>query len=97
VAGLTVALVPVITFAASAGRGYLPAVGVALLALVLAQLIAAAGWGEYFPWSVPALRAGLAAPAYAQLNPIGYLIVAITGLAGVVATIAWWERADHTD
>jgi ABC-2 type transport system permease protein len=97
VAALTVALVPVITFAASAGRGYLPAVGVALLAVVLAQLIAAAGWGEFFPWSVPALRAGVAAPVYQELHPSGYLIVLITGLVGVAATIAWWERADQTD
>lgn len=93
---LTIALVTPIAFFASAGHGYLPPMGVAILAVILAQIIAATGWGEYFPWSVPALYAGMAGPAYANLGNASYIIVILTCLIGMGATIAWWELADQT-
>jgi ABC-2 type transport system permease protein len=93
---LTIALVTPIIFSASAGRGYLPPMGVAILVVILAQVIAAIGWGEYFPWAVPALRAGLAGAQYVNLGMISYVIVMLTSLAGMIATFAWWELADQT-
>ena len=95
-AGLTITLVTPIAFFASAGRGYLPPMGAAILAVILAQVIAAAGWGEYFPWSIPALYAGMAGPEYAAIGWTSYAIVALTSLAGLVGTFAWWELADQT-
>lgn len=92
---LTIALVTPIAFFASAGRGYLPPMGAAILALILAQVIAAAGWGEYFPWSVPALRAGMAGPEYAHLGMISYVIVILSSLVGMIGTLVWWELADQ--
>jgi ABC-2 type transport system permease protein len=92
---LTIALVTPITFFASAGHGYLPPLGAAILALVLAQVIAAAGWGEYFPWSVPALYAGITGPEYPHLGTISYLIVILASLIGMIGTFAWWELADQ--
>jgi len=88
---LTIALVTPIAFFASAGHGYLPPVGVAFLAMGLAQVIAVAGWGEYFPWAIPGL--------YSQgehLGIVSYGIVILTSLAGLAATILWWELADET-
>ena len=88
---LTIALVTPIAFFASAGHGYLPPMGVALLVLFLVQVIAQAGWGEYFPWAIPAL--------YAQgENPgaVSYLIVIMTSVAGIAGTLLWWELADQT-
>ncbi|MFN3983227.1 MAG: ABC transporter permease [Caldilinea sp.] len=93
---LTIAAVAPIAFFASAGRGYLPALGVAILAVVLAQVVAATGWGEYFPWSVPALYAGVAGPQYANLGVISYVIVIVTSLVGLIGTLVWWELADQT-
>jgi ABC-2 type transport system permease protein len=52
---LTIGLVTPIAFFASAGHGYLAPLGVMVLAIFLAQIIAVAGWGEFFPWSIPAL------------------------------------------
>ena len=92
---LTILLLTPIAFVASAGRGYLPPMGAAILLLILAQLVAAAGWGEYFPWSIPALYSGMAGPAYADIGAASFLIVALVGLAGLLATIAWWELADQ--
>jgi len=90
-AGLTIASVAPIIFFASAGHGYLPPMGVAILAIFLAQVIGIAGWGEYFPWSIPAL--------YAQgedLGIISYVVIIVTGVAGVGGTFLWWELADQT-
>jgi ABC-2 type transport system permease protein len=90
-AGLTIASVIPIIFFASAGHGYLPPLGVAILAIFLAQVIGIAGWGEYFPWSIPAL--------YSQggdLGIISYVIVILIGVVGIAATFVWWELADQT-
>ncbi len=92
---LTIALVTPIAFFASAGRGYLPPMGVAILTLIVAQIVAATGWGEYFPWSVPALYSGMAGPQYAQMGAISYVLVLLTSLAGAVGTFAWWRFADQ--
>lgn len=88
---LTIALVTPIAFFASAGRGYLPPLGAAILAIILAQILAIAGWGEYFPWSIPALYS-----QGSELASISYVIVLLTGCAGIAGTFAWWERADQT-
>lgn len=88
---LTITLTTPIAFAASAWHGYLPPIGVMMLAMVLAQLINAAGWGEYFPWSVP--------PLYVQgenLGMVSYVIVILTSVAGLLGTLFWWEWADQT-
>jgi ABC-2 type transport system permease protein len=88
---LTIALVTPIAFFASAGHGYLPPMGVALLILFLVQVFGQAGWGEYFAWAVPGL--------YAQgesLGAISYVIVILTSVAGVAGTLSWWELADQT-
>jgi ABC-2 type transport system permease protein len=88
---LTVALVTPIAFFASAGHGYLPPIGVMILVLGLAQVIAIAGWGEYFPWSIPGL--------YVQgenLGTVSYVIVILTSAVGIAGTFIWWELADQT-
>jgi ABC-2 type transport system permease protein len=88
---LTLAVAPPLVFFASAGHGYLPPIGVAILAMIFAQLIQAAGWGEFFPWSIPAV--------YAQGGEVGivsYVIVFFTCVAGVAANFIWWEQADQT-
>ena len=92
---LTMLLITPVAFFAGAGRGYLAPMGVAIFCVVLAQVVAAAGWGEYFPWAIPALYAGMAGPEDAQLGAISYVIVVGTAVLGVEATLWWWERADH--
>jgi ABC-2 type transport system permease protein len=96
-AALTILLVPPVAFFAGVGRGYLAPMGAAIFLLILAQVIAAAGWGEYFPWSVPALHAGMAGPEMGQMEAISYGLVLLTALAGIAATLLWWERADQTN
>ena len=76
---------------ASIGRGYLLPIGVAVLTLMMTNLVAIVGWGEYFPWAVP----GLYAQGESPLTPISYWIVFLTGLAGMIATYLWWKYADQ--
>lgn len=92
---ITVCLVIVVVlpfaFFASAGRGYLLPLGVAILTVIVANLVVVAGWGEYFPWSVPGL--------FSQgevLIPVSYWIVVITGLIGMLGTYLWWMLADQS-
>ena len=93
---LVIALLPVTALLASAGQGYLAPLGFAMLTLFAAQILAATGWGAYFPWSIPALFSGLAGPSGASLGAVSYLIVLVTGAAGLVGTFWWWYLADHT-
>ena len=93
---LTMLLTTPVAFFAGVGRGYLAPMGIAIFFVVLAQVVAAAGWGEYFPWAIPALYAGMAGPEDAQLGVISYGLVVGTAVIGVAGTLWWWERADHT-
>ena len=94
--GLTILLGTPIAFFAIWGKGYLAPLGFVCLALVFAQIIAAAGYGYYFPWSVPGLFSGAGGAYKAQLNSISYGIVLLTGIAGYLATITYWKYADQT-
>lgn len=96
-AALTILLITPIALFAGLGRGYLAPMGAAIFLVVLAQLVAAAGWGEYFPWAVPALHAGMAGPGDAQMGIVSYILVLATSLLGLFATLLWWERADQTN
>jgi ABC-2 type transport system permease protein len=93
---LSLALMTVSAFLASAGRGYMAPLGFAILTLFIAQVTAATGWGAYFPWSVPALFSGLAGPRASLLGVPSYVLVAGTSLAGAIATAVWWRLADHS-
>ena len=95
-AGMTLILVTPLAFAASVGRGYLPAVAVMFVILFLAQVIAALGYGHLFPWSVPAVYSGLAGPERAAAGPLGFSLVGLVGLVSVTTTAAWWQRADQS-
>ena len=53
--GMVIAVVLPFALFASIGRGYLLPLGVAVVAIMLANLVVVAGWGDYFPWAVPML------------------------------------------
>jgi ABC-2 type transport system permease protein len=76
---------------ASLGRGYLLPVGLAVLTLMMTNLVAIVGYGNYFPWAIP----GLYSQAKSPLPSASYWIVILTGLAGVFVTHLWWVHADQ--
>ena len=94
-AGLTLALMPAVALVASAGRGYLAAFGWIVVTLFLAQIVAATGWGDWFPWSVPALYSGVAGPRGPEIGLHSYAAVAAVLVGGLAGTFVWWRQADQ--
>lgn len=93
---LTIGLLPVVALLASMGRGDLLPFGWTILTIVLAQIAAITGWGDWFPWSVPALFSGAAGPRSELIGFHSYLLVFLAGLVGLAATFCWWRMADQT-
>ena len=93
---LTLALMTPVALLASAGRGYLPPLGWAFLTSFLAQILAAIGWGAWFPWSVPALFSEIAGPRARQIGLQSYVVVGVTFVIGLAGTFMWWNRVDQT-
>jgi ABC-2 type transport system permease protein len=90
-AGLVILVTLPLAFLASAGRGYLLPIAGAIFCVMMANVVAVAGWGEYFPWGVP----GMYAQGRGALPPVSYAIVLVTGLIGMLATYLWWQTADQ--
>lgn len=91
---LTISLCPPVAFFACYGKGFLAPIGFVIFMVVCAQIIAAIGYGAYFPWAVPALYSGMAGTA-GGLVAISFMIVMLMAIAGFAATVAWWLRADQ--
>jgi len=92
---LAIILCPPVAFIASIGRGYLAPLGFVVLSVVLAQIVGALGFGTYFPWAVPAIFSK-AGGIEAVLDFLSYFVVVVTGTAGLIATVLWWNYADQT-
>jgi ABC-2 type transport system permease protein len=95
-AALTIALLPFVALLASVGRGYLPPLGWTVLTVAFAQIMAITGWGDWFPWSVPALFSGAAGPRAELIGTHSYLVVGLASLVALGATFVWWRSADQT-
>lgn len=95
-ATMTWLLLSTVAFAASAGRGYLAAVGVLFAILIAAQIVAALGYGHLFPWSVPGIYSGLAGAGKPAVGVLGFTSVGAVGLGGIAATLWWWRDADQS-
>ncbi len=93
---LTIALLPFVAFFAGFGHGELPAIGWTIMTVVMAQVAAIIGWGDWFPWSVPALFSGAAGPRAELMGIHSYVIVIVASIAGLTATYHWWRNADQT-
>lgn len=90
---LTLALSPPAAFFACYGKGFLAPIGFVIFMVVCAQIIAAIGYGAYFPWAVPALFSGMAGTT--GLEGMSFFLVLLMAFAGFVATVAWWLFADQ--
>jgi ABC-2 type transport system permease protein len=95
-AALTIPLMSFVALLASAGRGYLPPFGWTIFTLVMANIAAIMGWGDWFPWAIPGLFSGVAGPRTEQLGPHSYVILVTVSLIGLAVTFIWWRSADQT-
>ncbi|MBL8102025.1 MAG: hypothetical protein JNM02_05825, partial [Anaerolineales bacterium] len=92
---LTVLLLPFVAFIAGIGRGEMAPIGWAILTIAFAQVAVVIGWGDWVPWSVPALFSGAVGPRAEQLGLHSYIIVFVTCVIGLTATFYWWRNADQ--
>ncbi len=95
-AGLTLLVITPLALLAGVGRGYLAPLGFTMLALVLAQIVAATGHGAYFPWAIPALLTDVAGSQGGDLVPDQLRHRRPDRRRRVVATVAWWRYADFS-
>jgi ABC-2 type transport system permease protein len=93
---LTIALQSWAALFASVGRGYIAPLAWTVAMVAVAQILTVLGWGAWFPWAAPALLAGAGGTAVEPVTPLAVIIVLVVAAAGLVATIAWWGRADQT-
>lgn len=93
---LTIPLISFVALLASIGRGYLPPFGWTIFTLVMANLSAILGWGDWFPWAIPGLFSGVAGPRAEVLGTHSYVVLIITSLIGLAMTFYWWRNADQT-
>jgi ABC-2 type transport system permease protein len=89
-------LVPMVAWIATLGRGYLSPIGFTIFMLVLGNVFGATGWGKWFPWSIIPMLAGMAGPRVEVLAPGSLVVVGLTFIAGVLATIWQMRWADST-
>lgn len=92
---LTILLSTPVGFFASYGRGYLSPLGFIVITLILAQIIAVAGYGEFFPWSIPAIIGVSIEDSSTMIENFSIIIVVLTSLVGLVGTMLWWRYADQ--
>lgn len=92
----TIALLPFVALIASMGRGYLLPFGWVVLMMILAQIVAFTGWGDFFPWAIPALFSGAAGPRADLMGSHSYIIIAVSFVLGMAALFYWWRTADQT-
>lgn len=93
---LTILLSTPVALLASIGRGYLSPLGFVVFTIVLAQIIAATGYGHLFPWSIPALASGIAGSEIAIIEDISVIIIILTSTTGLIGTMFWWSYADQS-
>lgn len=92
---LTIIIGTPIAFFALRGRGYLAPLGFVALTLVVAQIVAATGYGAWFPWAVPGLYSGISPEYRGSLNSLSFGMVFLTGIIGYLATLFYWKYSDQ--
>jgi len=92
---LTIILSTPVAFFACIGRGYLSPLGFVIFTLAISQIIATIGYGQFIPWSVPALYSNVTGSLSGALQPISYILVFSTSVMGLISTLLWWKFADH--
>jgi ABC-2 type transport system permease protein len=95
VAFFTFLLTPFVALVASWGRGYLPPMGWTILSLVFANIAALLGWGDWFPWAIPVMVSGMVKSQAGAAGLHSYVVISLAFVAGLAATVAWWQRADQ--
>lgn len=94
-AAIAFLLAPVVAWIAMTGRGYMAPLGLALAMLALGDVFSHTGWATWFPWSVVPLFIGMVGKPVTALPVNAFVVVALTFLAGIAATVLQLRYADN--
>jgi ABC-type transport system involved in multi-copper enzyme maturation permease subunit len=93
-AAISFLLAPVIAWVTVWSRGSSAPIGFAIAMLAAGNLLGKTGWAEWFPWSIVPLMIGMVSSP--QKLPAGsYVVLALTFVVGVAATIAQLRFSDN--
>lgn len=93
-ASISLLLAPVFAFVTVWSRGFMGPLGFAIGALLMGNLLGNTGWAPWFPWSIVPILVGSVGEPVAELPVGSYVVVALTFVAGVAATIAMLRGSD---
>jgi ABC-2 type transport system permease protein len=88
-------LVPVVTWLATLGKGYLAPIGFTIFMLLMGNIFGATGWGKWFPWSIVPMLAGMAGPR-TDVTAGSLVVVGLTFVVGFAGTLWQVRNADNT-
>jgi ABC-2 type transport system permease protein len=91
VALLTSLLASTLALPASAGRGYLPAIGVMVLVLMTAQLAVLFQARAWYPFAAPGLWAVSGSQGEVLVTLPQLALVPVLALIGAGVTVRWWQ------
>lgn len=96
---LTLLTTPLVAWFAGAGRGYLAPLGWAFGTLGMSQIAGVLGWADRFPWAVPGAFSMMFSVMYGKeaqaLGLHSYVLVVLTCVIGIAATVVFWRNADQ--
>jgi len=95
-AGVAYLLAPIVAWITTLGRGYLPPLGFAFVMLALGNVFSKTGWALWFPWSIVPLSIGMVGQPVHALPVGSFVVVGLTFVVGIVATIWQLRYADNT-
>ncbi|KGP72882.1 ABC transporter permease [Pontibacillus yanchengensis] len=91
---LTILLSTPVALFACLGRGYLAPLGFVIITMILSQIIAAIGYGSYFPWAIPALFSNVNGGGNI-LEVASVIVLLLTSSIGFIGTLGYWRYADQ--
>ncbi len=92
---LTILLCTPVAFFAGYSRGFFLPLGFVILTLIMANFIGLVGLGPYFPWAIPGILSVSGSSSEIHLFPVSFVILFLTSIIGMVATLLWWRFADQ--
>jgi ABC-2 type transport system permease protein len=87
-------IVPVTAWVTVASRSYIAPLGFAIAMMALGNVFGKTGWSNWFPWSLVPSLVGMIGTPSAALPAGSYVVLAVTFIGGIVATVAQLRYAD---
>lgn len=92
---MNIGLCMLTAFVACLTRGYIAPIGFLIVTLILGNFIGMLGFAPYYPWGIPALYA-IKGVESTHIGMPSIIIVIMTSIAGLIATLAWWRYSDQS-